>query len=435
MIKAKTWHRERLFLRALQGREQVYNLIGEYSRELEDCRKALSFCKKAHITRTMETSAMVDLADALRSNRAHGESKKLLVKALKRIDSKNELQEYARALNILGMLYDDMGEGPEALQYFHESLKIARATKNNNGIASGVNNIGLSHWSRGELEQALRYFREALKCWKAAHNKGGIGVAAGNMGLIYFSMGELNSALEYFLTNLEVSREVNHKVRIVIALGNIGEVSREKGNYDDALALYQEALQLAAEMGNTYEMAFAHLYIGAIYCEKGTLREAKEHLKRAEKTFVEMNHKVNLAGVYLLLARIHREEKNLKHSLDIGKKAYTLSVQTGAKEQQIGALRELAQSVADGHPGKAAALLERSISIAEQEKMSLELAKSCFSLACMQRMTGQKGDTKKNMERARRIFKRAGARVWLRKIDNFPQACMPVETQAKEERD
>jgi tetratricopeptide (TPR) repeat protein len=418
MAKSAMENRERLFVKALQGREQVYNLTGEYEKELLDCKRAVSFCKTATYCRSMEPRAMLNLGNALRWNRYHEDAKKILTQALKRIDRKREQQVYARCLNLLGMLHDDLGDAGKTLRYYRESLEVNKCIRNKNGIASCANNIGLHHWSRGNLEKALGFFKESLGFWKETQNREGIGVASGNLGLAYFSMGQLNKALECFLANLEVSQEINHKIRIVIALGNAGEVFKEKGDLDQALNFFQKALELATEMGNKYEIAFAHLYLGATYCEKASLKEARKYLESAKRSFMEMNHKVNLATVYMLLARIHREENDAKRSLEFGRKALSLSIQTGAKEQQIGALRELARTMAGHNSAKAIHYLEKSVSIAKEENMNLELAKSYFELATVQKAAGKAVDGKIFMDKAQRIFEKADAQLWLKKADS-----------------
>jgi tetratricopeptide (TPR) repeat protein len=419
MEKSETGNKDKLFLKALRGRQEVYGLIGQNSMGLADCEKALSFCRKRIRSRTMESRLMLDLAEGLRLDNKYRAAKKITTEALKHIDRKKSKNEYARCLNLLGMVNDDMGDYDSPLQYYQKAVRINEETQNKAGIASATNNIGLYYWTKGDLENALSHFKKALKVWKEANNRVGIGVASGNLGIAYCSMGDLNKGLKYFLENLEVSQEINHKVRIVIALGNVGVVYCEKGEFEKARDLYQKALALSTEMSNEYEIGFAHLYLGEVDCETGALLEAKQHLEKARKTFKGMNDTINLAAVYIALSAVHRKAKDYRQSLKCAQEAVSLSKKGGAKEKEIGALRELAKIVTGDDPGKAVQLLERSISIAEKEKMSLELAKSCLELATMQRMAGKNNDAEKNMDEARRIFKKADAHVWLKKINGL----------------
>ena len=415
MGNGKIAYRDKLFIKALRGRQEVYNLTGKYSTGMKDCERALSFCRRRIPSRSIEYQLMIDLGGTLQWNNDHKGAKEIIMKALKSINKNKEKNAYARCLNVLGTIHFGIGEYEKTLQYYRESIKLAEEMKNKEGIASGSNNIGLYYWSTGKLEKALQYFKMAHKLWERIGNRVGIGVASGNIGLVHFSLGDLNKALGYFLRNLEVSEEINHKIRIVIALGNVGEVYKEKGDIERALDFYQKALVLSTQLGIINEIAFANLYLGTAYAEKGDLGEAKKCLEKAKRTFLKWNDSINLSSVYVSLARTHREGKDHKLSMECARKALSLTMQTGAKEQEIGALREMGKTVSKSNPEKALSYLEKSISIAKDEVMKLELAKSSFELAKILKASGKSKDAEKHMNKAKSIFKKAGAQGWLQK--------------------
>jgi tetratricopeptide (TPR) repeat protein len=417
MYQRKTIDRDTLFIKALRGRHDVLHLTGKYRAGLEDSKRALSCCRKRISSLALQTELMADLAESLRRNREHEAARQITMNALQHMDRKKHRITYARCMNIMGMLHDDIGDNENTLRFFSESLKINETAGNSDGIASCSNNIGLHYWSKGNLEKALGYFTRALNEWESNNNRVGIGVASGNMGLIHYSKGDLKKALKYFLKNLEVSQEIDHKIRIVIALGNVGEIYKEKGDLVKALTFYQEALTLATEMGNNYEVAFAHLYMGETYCLKGEYREAKQFLEKAERSFRAMNHTINLASASIYLARLHRKENRYQHALKCTREALSLSRKIGAKEQEIAALRELGLILA--HTGRAAAIsyLKKAISIAKKEMMHLELAKSSFVLGKILEREGRGKDGRKYIDQAITIFRKAGAHGWLKGMD------------------
>ncbi|MCB0408777.1 MAG: tetratricopeptide repeat protein, partial [Flavobacteriales bacterium] len=71
----------------------------------------------------------------------------IIKKALKNNVSEKErfslLKSKALALNNIGYIYDNKGDIPKALEYFHESLKIKEEINDKQGIASSYNNIGM----------------------------------------------------------------------------------------------------------------------------------------------------------------------------------------------------------------------------------------------------------------------------------------------------
>jgi len=205
MKNSEIAYRDKLFIKALRGRQEVYNLTGKYSTGMKDCERALSFCRKRIPSCSIEYQLMMDLGGTLQWNNDHKGAKEIIMKALKSINKNKEKNAYARCLNVLGTIHFGIGEYEKTLQYYRESIKLAEEMKNKEGIASGSNNIGLYYWSTGKLEKALQYFKMAHKIWEGIGNRVGIGVASGNIGLVHFSLGDLNKALGYFLTNMEVS--------------------------------------------------------------------------------------------------------------------------------------------------------------------------------------------------------------------------------------
>ena len=60
------------------------------------------------------------------------------------------------------MAYTQLAEPQKAIQYFEQTLELARASSAHESEGTALNNLGLSYFSLGEWEMALKLFRQAL---------------------------------------------------------------------------------------------------------------------------------------------------------------------------------------------------------------------------------------------------------------------------------
>ncbi len=388
----------------------------------------------------------------------HSRAEKMTKDALVRIDKVKNLNILAKGLHTLGGISYNRGNYDKALEYYHKTLTTFETLVDKKGIGGVSNNIGLVYRDKGELDTALQYIKKYLSISEKIGDKRGIGIASNNIGLVYHDKGELDKALKYYERHLTISEEIGYKRGVAIASGNIGIIYRKKGEFDTALKFYERYRTISKEIGFKHGICLACSYIGVVHRYRSEIDEAlnyfksylaiseeiwykigigdaylsigivhmeiediehvETYLEKAKSIFTELGDKRFLSKVYTNLSELSIYKKDYESALKLSKKALSLARKIGAKEQEISALREMGKVLAEKNPAKAITYLKKSITLVRKEHMDLELAKSLYILAKIQKNSGKKKDAKENLIRSKRIFQKAGAKRWLKMIDD-----------------
>lgn len=182
------------------------------------------------------------------------------------------------------------------------------------------------------------------------------------------------------------------------------------------------------------------------YAEINQFKSARQFLKRAERILKEVGDKYELSEVYSLLAELNITRKKLNTALDYAEKVLSLAKETGTKKHEILALRALGMLYSahysinrrqkilkaksqgrsvereDGTPllvSKAIAYLKQSLCLAKKQNMELELAKSLYELGGILKDSGKIVEADEYLKEATIIFRKTGAKLWLKKSKNY----------------
>ncbi|HWY33408.1 MAG TPA: tetratricopeptide repeat protein, partial [Nitrosopumilaceae archaeon] len=102
-----------------------------------------------------------------------------------------------RVFASIGVLYQNKGNYPKALENQLKSLKIMKEIGNGNGIARCHNNIGNVYLYQSNYPGALEYYRKALKQKEEIGDKKSMGVCYSNIGNVYLKQSDFPQALKY----------------------------------------------------------------------------------------------------------------------------------------------------------------------------------------------------------------------------------------------
>ena len=339
-------------------------------------------------------------------------------KTLEIYEELSNKRRIAATSNNIGIVYRDKGELDTALKYYKRCLALSEEIGDKRGIGTASNNIGIVYWNKGELDTSLKYYKRCLVISEEISDKSGIGIASNNIGLVYCNKGELDTSLKYYKSYLAISKEIGYKIGIGKASGNIGNVYLYKGEFDTALKFYKRYLTTSEEIGYKMGIGVACFNIGGVYTEKEKFNCAEEYLERALKILIELGNKRNLPEVYSNLSELYTAEGNYKSALKFAEKTISLAQETGIKEQELFALRVMGRALSKENPEKAISYLKKSISLSKKQKMKIEMAKSSYELAKILKSLGKKKEANRYFSKSEKIFQKAGAKYWLRKIQD-----------------
>ncbi len=205
-------------------------------------------------------------------------------------------------LGNIGAVYNDQGDDAKALELFLESLRISENTDDSLRIATTLINIGFVYLKKPQTHQeALRVLERALSISEAIDFQVGIGTACVNIGETFLKQNEVDSALFY----LEQARDVfrNSGGSLSYALNNIGKTYVLKGDYQSAIKNQKEAVDIAIKNDLKLESGHAYLGLADTYKASGNLVLAKRNYQKAQLIYQDTGTKEGLKDSYFGLAK------------------------------------------------------------------------------------------------------------------------------------
>ncbi|CAF1308538.1 unnamed protein product [Didymodactylos carnosus] len=253
-------------------------------------------------------------------------------------------QKLRDILNDIGTIHVIMDEHEQALNYYHQAMKISSSS-------AIFNNIGLAYKIQGRYIEALEYFNKAHEVSDGERPSGHyeIGITLDNIGQTYNYQGEYSKALDYHLQALRVKQKTlpDDHMDIGISFNNVGFTYNNLGEYDEALTYYQRALQVYQQCLPEIHLEIAILLDNmatVYYCQKQYtkgleyLYKALHIEERVEPiSRLTLGRTLNNLGV-TLIAYKHNDEDNDKEALDCFRRALAMYDANGSAQSSDAAI-------------------------------------------------------------------------------------------------
>ena len=212
-------------------------------------------------------------------------------------DPKSKILGYkSKTLGYMGIVYDEQGDYPKALDYYFKALKMDEMVGRKTGIAAKSCNIGLvykeegdaiqniieNHYQKDSLYQkALDYYFKSLKINEELNSKGNIATCLGNIGVVYDEQKKHTEALGYYLKALKIDEEIGDKNGMAVWIQDIGSLYTSLKKYSEAEKYLKNALLLNKKIGAIdYEMKTEN-DLSELYTKTNRYQLALEHYKKA----------------------------------------------------------------------------------------------------------------------------------------------------------
>jgi serine phosphatase RsbU (regulator of sigma subunit) len=276
----------------------------------------------------------------------YGQDKKI-IDSLK-ITLKNKTlpdSQKVKALSILGwhVSYYDLEEG---LKYALGSYKIAKKNNYLFQIGHAANVVGTIYMDMGNYPEAIDYLQKAINYSEEANNKKGAAVSASNLSIIYNRRKEYKKALSYAFkayANIKDSRD-----NFVSTCLNIGGTYMEMQNNDSSLYFLNQAREYATRH-NIDSLLQSSVYnsIAEVYANKKDYVSAKQYTVKALSFVSDTTQYYYLAQHYITLAEVETGLKNYSAALNAAYKALAQGKSVGVKEYEKSCYELLSQIYED----------------------------------------------------------------------------------------
>lgn len=239
------------------------------------------------------------------------------------------------AYNNLGIIYNYLGNYPEAMINYFSSLNIKEKTGDKIGMAKSCNNIGMIYYHQGNYPDALKQFFASLKIAEEMGNKLVIATLRNNIGNVYLFQNNYADALKNYSDALKIREEIGDKKGAAGSYNGIGNVNNMQKNYPDALKNYFTALKIWKEIGDKEGVSSSYSNIGCVYVSQDNYADGLKIFLSALKIQVEIGDKLGIALSYTNIGPLYTTLKNFPKAKKYLDEGLALSKEIGAKAEII----------------------------------------------------------------------------------------------------
>jgi len=271
--------------------------------------------------------------------------------ARKNASEKHEIESLLR----LGLLFWNIGKLKESSDMYTKTLPIAQ--KLNLKIEQEkcltaleiykLYTDGKDYRLSGQYEKSIEIFKKAIDLAKKNYIKEYELKCLRQLSLTYW---ELNSLQEFLSLNkeaLEIANTLKHKQEEGRCLNNIGIYYWKTDNYSNALNYYEKALKIAKELKNIKDESECLNNIGITYNDLGNYEKSLEYLIRAKDIDAELGDDVSLSMDLNNIGEIFRrkglllDNKDFNNALDNYNKSLKLARKTNDNKTEIKVLNNI----------------------------------------------------------------------------------------------
>lgn len=202
----------------------------------------------------------------------------------------SEKEDLMHIYNMLGVIYNGIGDLDNALFYLNKSLALSKDLEDLELESLTLNNIAETYFKKGMLDKAFEYSKESLEILTNEKYKATI---YNNIALIYGKKGDYSKAVEYLKKAIEIDERFGNYHGAAQRMLNLGATYIMMKDYNNATYYLKEGLTRIQKVGDKYWEAYAYGYLGWLYEDLGKIDLARDYFKKAYNLFSSIGAKAD----------------------------------------------------------------------------------------------------------------------------------------------
>lgn len=219
----------------------------------------------------------------------------------------------------------------KAVQMAHQASTLAEKINYQKGLATSLGYEGLLAYRQGKYDLAINFHHNSLKIALAINDSVLVAFRYNDLTNIYLDKGEYDKALTYNLKALSIQELRKNKEGIATGYRNSGIAYLHKKDYNKALTYLQRGSQLALEINDQRLLAYHYVYLGQVYVNQKKVKQALKLLKRAITINQKIENYYGLAEALNSLAQAQKEANQLEQAIETFEEALSISQKIGIK--------------------------------------------------------------------------------------------------------
>lgn len=167
-----------------------------------------------------------------------------------------ELQDRARAYQILGNMALDQGDLTDAKSMYEQSLVLSLECGNPVWIASANNGLGLVAYYQADYAASRHHHETALEIRRGLTDRVGLGNSLNNLGVTWNAEGDYERATAYAREGMQVRRENGDTGAVGYSLFVLADIAFNQGKFADAHQLFTQSLDVFKGVGDQLGIAY-----------------------------------------------------------------------------------------------------------------------------------------------------------------------------------
>jgi diguanylate cyclase (GGDEF)-like protein len=304
-----------------------------------------------------------------------------LVEALSLYSSLGDDEGCCKAMNALGVYYQEVSRLDKAVEFYTRSMETAKSAGLIERELAAMSNIGELCLDLDNPKEALDYL---IKTYELMPNNAPPDLVANVLwaiGKAFLDLGNSIMAKEFVQKAYLIAEKSGNRLIATDCLETLGRILLSEGNHDGAEAYLGQALALVGATDNVRQKAMVLIGLGSAALGRGDAAEAIEKLDQAALICKSVNSKPNLFRAYELLSAAHEAQGNYREALEYHKQFahYRAEVQNEdtahkIRNIQIQAEIDKAQQEAEIYRLRTTELKEKTMQLEEYNKQIMSIS-------------------------------------------------------------
>lgn len=291
-------------LKLLMALGDAYNSLGQYEQAIKSATASLALAQTLKNYQA-QAVAFITLARAYQylayNNSDNNEAQKATESAISGLTLAWKIKDQdseAKALSILGSIYNTIGKNRDAIIFSRDALKVAKKNDIPSVTASSLLTLASVRLKQGEYLQAIEAAKEGKNYLQKLQQREAEGATSVLLGLAYLGEGNSQKSLSFAEQGLAISREVKSPLVEALALIVLSLDYSHSGNSQKAFDLLAQSRVIAKGQNNRDLEALILEVRGAIYKKLGEKEQAVASYQQALSIKDTYSAKAGLARIY-----------------------------------------------------------------------------------------------------------------------------------------
>lgn len=264
------------------------------------------------------------------------------LEAFRQIDNPSLI---ARALILIGDIYNSSGQSDPAIAHHRDGLEYARLCNDAAAEIDAMKGLGEAHLREGNFPVARQWYERCYRKAKAIRERSLECQALGGLGMATYELEDYETSKGYFQTHLELASSMGDRLGMLGALRGLGYACDALNDLNAAVLWEGMALKLSEAMGEEAEAAKSHAYLGYAHLNIRDWEKAIAHLSAALAWQEQNGNPSELAATYHNLAVAYGDSGKMREARQLYQKGLNLARRYAP--ELVGTFRELRRNWGD----------------------------------------------------------------------------------------